>query len=108
MRFEGSVKTPISQVEHPEDVKRGLQVTAQERCGRPIEIANLVVFLLSGEGAFVTGAVHNSDGGWICYVKTYCRIGASVYGRVAEARRSPLYDIKTAGARKLCRIPEHA
>ncbi|KAH0841968.1 hypothetical protein AYO21_02981 [Fonsecaea monophora] len=62
----GSVATAMSVHEDPAEVRQRLQVTAQKRRAQPIEIAYVVAFLLSDESKFVTGAVYNADGGWVC------------------------------------------
>ncbi|KAF2005687.1 NAD(P)-binding protein [Amniculicola lignicola CBS 123094] len=61
----GSVNTPMSQGEDPEDVACGLQVSAQKRPVEPVEAVQVIVFLLSDAASFVTGAVYNVDGGWL-------------------------------------------
>lgn len=42
------------------------QDTALSRAGKPEEVANLVVFLLSDASSFITGATYSIDGGWAC------------------------------------------
>jgi NAD(P)-dependent dehydrogenase (short-subunit alcohol dehydrogenase family) len=40
-------------------------VTSLKRMGESTEVADLIEFLLSDKSTFITGAVHNIDGGWI-------------------------------------------
>jgi 3-oxoacyl-[acyl-carrier protein] reductase len=57
------VDTQMSRDLPPQVLQRSVEETALGRLGRPVDVSNAVLFLLSDEAAHITGTVLCVDGG---------------------------------------------
>jgi len=61
----GFIDTPgTSSASNEETMKQFVQMIPLKRIGKPIDIANTVVFLASDESSYITGECITVDGGW--------------------------------------------
>ncbi|KLL10056.1 MULTISPECIES: SDR family NAD(P)-dependent oxidoreductase [Protofrankia] len=60
----GTIDTPILQIVGPDIRNACAQSHMIKRLGRPEEIAGMLAFLFSADGAFCTGMDYAVDGGW--------------------------------------------
>jgi 3alpha(or 20beta)-hydroxysteroid dehydrogenase len=59
----GPIDTEMLSVRTPEETRRRIQQVPMKRMGTAEEVAKLVLFLLSDESAYITGAEVTIDGG---------------------------------------------
>jgi 3alpha(or 20beta)-hydroxysteroid dehydrogenase len=61
--FPGYIETPMTASAHPAFREANIEATPLRRVGRPEDVAPLVVFLISDESSFISGAEIAVDGG---------------------------------------------
>lgn len=63
----GMIRTPMTdnlvETMGQESLNRIVNFNPIQRMGEPVEIANVIAFLLSEEASYVTGSIYSADGG---------------------------------------------
>jgi NAD(P)-dependent dehydrogenase (short-subunit alcohol dehydrogenase family) len=66
---------------HPDGLRLFEQQYPLRRTGKPVDIANAVVFLCSDEAAFITGHTLNVDGGLTIQLQENLGVAQAKYGQ---------------------------
>jgi NAD(P)-dependent dehydrogenase (short-subunit alcohol dehydrogenase family) len=67
----GTIDTPIQATLTPEELERNRNSHLIKRFGQPEEIAGMMAYLFSEDGAFTTGMSYSVDGGWTINGRNY-------------------------------------